>query len=369
MVPAVGHPDLSGPRRPSRPILLNARAAARATITGVERWTAELIPRLRALAPERYAVVAPPPRASGRGSGQAWEQLALPLVARRMQAQIIFSPANLAPVLWPRNVLMLHDAAVLREPEAYSRAYALWHRSVGVSSARRALRVLTVSEFSRRELIELAGLDPKRVVVVHGGVDDRFTPAADHERAAAALGLGRPYVLTVATDDRRKNLAVLAETVRGLGALGIELVWAGEARPYFARAQGIEGARALGYVADEHLAGLYRGALAFVLPSRYEGLGLTCLEAMACGTPVVAADRAALPETCGDAALLVDPDDPAAIATAVLRAISDDSLRSRLRADGLVRASERTWDRAARETDVLLRRLTAAAGPGASDQF
>jgi glycosyltransferase involved in cell wall biosynthesis len=242
---------------------------------------------------------------------------------------------------------------------------------VGVRSARRALRVLTVSEFSRRELIELAGLDPERVVVVHGGVDDRFSPAADHGRAAAALGLGlgRPYVLTVATDDRRKNLAVLAETVRGLGALGIELVWAGEARPYFARAQGIEGARALGYVADEHLAGLYRGALAFVLPSRYEGLGLTCLEAMACGTPVVAADRAALPETCGDAALLVDPDDPAAIAAAVLRAISDDSLRSRLRTDGLVRASERTWDRAARETDVLLRRLTAPAAPGASDEF
>ena len=372
MVPAVGHPDLSGAKwseRPSRPILLNARAAARATITGVERWTAQLLPRLRALAPERYAVVAPPPRARGRGSGQAWEQLALPLLARRMRAQIIFSPANLAPVMWPRNVLMLHDAAVLREPEAYSRAYALWHRTVGVRSARRALRVLTVSEFSRRELIKLAGLDPERVVVVHGGVDDRFTPAADHERAAAALGLSHPYVLTVATDDRRKNLPALAETVRGLGALGIELVWAGEARPYFSQARAIEGAHALGYVADEHLAGLYRGALAFVLPSRYEGLGLTCLEAMACGTPVVAADRAALPETCGDAALLVDPDDPGAVAAAVLRAISDDSLRSRLRADGLARARERTWDRAARETDVLLRRLTATAAPNASDEF
>ena len=130
MVPAVGHPNLSGAERPSRPILLNARAAARATITGVERWTGELIPRLRAIAPERYTVVAPPPPASGRGWGQAWEQLALPLLARRIGAQIIFSPANLAPVLWPRNVLMLHDAAVLREPEAYSRAYALWHRSV-----------------------------------------------------------------------------------------------------------------------------------------------------------------------------------------------------------------------------------------------
>jgi glycosyltransferase involved in cell wall biosynthesis len=174
-------------------------------------------------------------------------------------------------------------------------------------------------------------------------------------------------VLTVATDDRRKNLPALADTVRRLNELGIDLVWAGEARPYFAQAHAIEGARALGYVAEEHLAGLYRGALAFVLPSLYEGLGLTCLEAMACGTPVVAADRAALPETCGGAALLVDPDDPAAIAAAVLRTVSDDSLRSRLRADGLVRAGERTWDHAARETDALLRGLLGPVGRRASD--
>jgi glycosyltransferase involved in cell wall biosynthesis len=367
VVPAVGHPDLRLPQRRPAPILLNSRAAARPTITGVERWTAELLPRLCALSPERYAIVAPPPRASGRRLGQAWEQLNLPLMAARMRAPIIFSPANLAPVLWPRNVLMLHDAAVLREPRAYSRAYALWHRTVGVRSARQALRVLTVSEFSRRELVQFAGLDPDRVVVVHGGVDDRFTTTADHERTATALGLSRPYVLTVATDDRRKNLPALADTVRRLNELGIDLVWAGEARPYFAQAHAIEGARALGYVAEEHLAGLYRGALAFVLPSLYEGLGLTCLEAMACGTPVVAADRAALPETCGGAALLVDPDDPAAIAAAVLRTVSDDSLRSRLRADGLVRAGERTWDHAARETDALLRGLLGPVGRRASD--
>ena len=97
-------------------VLINARVAKRATITGVERWTLELIPRLRALAPERYAVAHPPPGASSRTLGHAWEQLVLP--GRRpctTRARLIFSPANLAPVAWPRNVLLIHDAAPLRD--------------------------------------------------------------------------------------------------------------------------------------------------------------------------------------------------------------------------------------------------------------
>jgi glycosyltransferase involved in cell wall biosynthesis len=365
MVPPLGDPDLSSSVEGAAPIVLNRRAATRPTITGVERWAAELIPRLRALAPDRYVIAEPPPRAAGRGRGQAWEQLALPLMARQLRAGLIFSPANLAPLLWPRNVVMVHDAAVLREPAAYSRAYGAWHRTVGVQCARRAQRVLTVSEFSRQELIELAGLDATRVTVVRGGVDERFNPGADLERAARELGLSRPYVLTVGTDDRRKNLKALAQTAALLARTGIELVWAGDARPYFAGTAGIDGARAVGWVDDALLPGLYRGALAFVLPSRYEGLGLTCLEAMACGTPVVAADRAALPETCGAAALLVDPDQPDAVAAAVLRACTDSGLRDVLSAAGRRRAAELTWDRAARETHAILDRCARLGGSAA----
>ena len=110
---------------------------------------------------------------------------------------------------------------------------------------------------------------------------------------------------------------------------------AGDARPYFASTGPVAGVRSLGYVAEPDLPGLYAGARAFVLPSRYEGLGLPCLEAMACGMPVVAADRGALPETCGDAALLVDPDDGEAIARALETALDDQTTRDRLRASGL----------------------------------
>jgi glycosyltransferase involved in cell wall biosynthesis len=360
VVPAVGHSHLTHRAWAGGPIVLNGRAGARPRITGVERWAAELIPRLIALAPSRYAAVIPPPRVRGRALGQAWEQFALPAEAARRRAALIFSPANLAPVLWPRNVLVLHDAAILRQPAAYSRTYAAWHRRVGIACARRAVMVVTVSEFSRRELLELAGLDQDRLVVIRGGVDGRFGPHADREAVAQKLGLNAPYVLTVATDDRRKNLGVLTETARRLRTLGVELVWAGDARAHIGHAGSVEGVRALGYVDEADLAGLYVGARAFVLPSTYEGLGLTCLEAMACGTPVVAADRAALPETCGEAALLVDPEDPDAVAAAVLRAVTDEAVRGRLRDAGLHRASQTTWDRAAREADALLSGLVDA---------
>jgi glycosyltransferase involved in cell wall biosynthesis len=358
VVPAVGHPHLTRADPEPGPgpgaILLNGRVTTRPRVTGVERWAAELIPRLSALAPDRYAAVVPPPRARTRGLGQAWEQLVLPAQAVRRRASLIFSPANLAPVLWPRNVLVLHDAAVLREPEAYSRAYRAWHRHLGMRSARAALAVITVSEFSRRELIELAGLDHDRLVVIRGGVDERFGPSADHERVARKLGLGGQYVLTVASNDRRKNLQVLELAARRLRTLGVELVWAGDRRPHMTHTPSIAGVRALGYVEEADLPGLYAGARAFVLPSRYEGLGLTCLEAMACGTPVVAADRAALPETCGTAALLVDPDDAEAVARAVLSAAGDEPLRRRLREAGLRRAARCTWEYAASEVDALL---------------
>ncbi len=324
-----------------------------------------MVRRLVALGPDRYRIAEPPARARRRALAQAWEQTALPLAAARAGTPLVFSPANLAPLAWPRNVLVMHDAAVLREPEAYSRAYREWHRRFGLACARRALAVVTVSEFSRRELIELAGLEPARVAVIPGGVSEQFRPATGAQPAAPPrrLGLERPYVLTIATDDPRKNLRALEPAARALDALGIELAWAGDSRPYFARASPVAGLRSLGYVADADLPGLYRGALAFALPSRYEGFGLTCLEAMACGTPVVAADRAALPETCGGAALLADPDDGDAFAAAVLSAATDQTRRSELRAAGLDRARELSWERTATATDALLQRVSRGSGP------
>jgi glycosyltransferase involved in cell wall biosynthesis len=271
--------------------------------------------------------------------GHAWEQGWLALNARRVQW--LLCPANLAPLAARNTAVVIHDAAPLREPGWYSDAYVRWQRFVLPRVARRARLVITVSEFSRRELRELLGVD---AAVVPGGVDERFTPAA-------APRPDRPYVLTVASRTARKNLGALEECARRLQASGIEVLAVGGDRPQFRDEGGASALRSLGHVPDEDLPGLYAGAQCFVLPSLYEGFGLPCIEAMACGTPVVASNAGALPETCGGAAVLVDPNDPTAIADAVERAIGDERLGSA----GLARAAQFSWDRTAREVDALLR--------------
>jgi glycosyltransferase involved in cell wall biosynthesis len=325
-------------------ILLNARAAARPELGGVERWARELAARLPAR--DGYAVARPPGALSHR-AGHAWEQVVLP--ARARKAGLLLNPANLAPVAFPRNAVVIHDAAPLRDPSWYSPAYAALQRRLLPLIAKRARLVITVSEFSRRELQSLLGVD---ATVVPGGVDPRFRPDADPAPAKAALNLTRPYVLTVASRTARKNLASLTATARRLETQGIELVAAGGGRPQFrAEAERRAGVRALGHVPDDHLPGLYAGAAAFVLPSLYEGFGLTCLEAMACAVPVVAARAGALPEICGDAARYADPRDETAIADAVEAALGDDSAR----AAGPARAKQFTWERTVRELDAILR--------------
>jgi glycosyltransferase involved in cell wall biosynthesis len=335
--------------------VINARAAARAHIGGVERWARAMAERLPRLRPDAY-LAARPPRGLAHRAGHAWEQVALPLLAWRRGARLIYCPANLGPVAGPGNVVLLHDVAALRHPEWYSRTYAAWQRRIVPLVARRALAVVTVSAFSRTQIAETLDIAPERIAVIAGGVDERFRPGAAPD-ARRALGLERPYALALSTRYPRKNQAALTEAARRLRERGIDLVAAGGDRGYMRADPPVPGARALGYVDDELLPGLFAGARAFVLASRDEGFGLPCLEAMASGVPVVAADSGALPETCGGAALLVDPGDSTAIADALELAISDDGVRERLRGAGLARAADLGWERSARETDALLARV------------
>jgi glycosyltransferase involved in cell wall biosynthesis len=331
------------------PVAINARAAVRVQIGGVERFAREMVRRLPLLNPDRYRVIVPPAALAHR-AGHVWEQAVLPVQARR--CELVYSPANLAPVLSRRNVLVVHDVAALRHPDAYSRLYVAYQRRMLPRLARQARVLITVSEFSKRELVEVLGAAPERVTVIPEGVDERFSAAADPVAAAARYGLAGPYVLALGTVSERKNLAALEPAARALHARGVELVLAGSDRAYL-RSSPVP-IRRLGYVAEEHLPGLYAGASAFAMPSRYEGFGLPCLEAMACGTPVVAAASGALPETVGDAGLLVEAGDGDAFAAALTSAACDEDVSAGLAKAGRRRAAAFPWSRTAALTDAAI---------------
>ncbi len=331
--------------------------------------TRELTARLPALSPGRYRLVAPPAALAHR-AGHAWEQVALPLLTH--DAEVVFAPANSAPLAGRRNVVLVHDLAPLVEPRWYGRAYGAWHRILLRAAARRARLILTPSEFVRAELGERLGVSPERVAAVPLGVDAAFRSQPDPAPTLRRLGLDRrPYMLAVGTDSARKNLGLLDAIAPRLAAAGLDVAIAGGRRGYLTTASPATARpsrrrpalavrpprepppapRRLGYVPEADLPGLYAGAAAFALPSLYEGFGLPCLEAMAAGTPVVASDRCALPETCGGAALHADPTDPEAFAAACLAAATDPATRERLTAAGRERAAAFTWDRTAERVD------------------
>lgn len=358
---------------------------------GMEIAARELIPALVAAAPQGMRFSAFVNReASGAGVGDLREQLPLvtvpvharrrvqwvlgeqtllPLMAARAKVDLVHSLASTAPLWGPfRRVVTVHDLIYARFPEAHAGLREKGMRVLVPAAARRSHRVITDSLSTRADLIDLLGLPAERIDVVPLGLGAvrRAEPLGEADVRERLRLSARRVVLSLSAKRPHKNLlALIGALARIPAAERPVLVLAGYPTEHEARLReraqtlGVDDdVRFPGWLSDAEVEGLWAIADAFVFPSLYEGFGLPVLEAMARGVPVACSNASSLPEVAGDAALLFDAHDEAAITDALRRLLAEPTLAERLRAAGRVRVREFTWERTARATiDSYLRAL------------
>lgn len=299
------------------------------------------------------------------------ERWALGAEIARLQLALLHSPDFIPPAWGSRHVVItVHDLNFLHFPEFLSAESRRYYNAQIEWAVKRADHILADSYATRTDLIQLLDVPAERITVAHLAPASSFRvlPQAEVARVCNGYGLRPGYILFVGTLEPRKNVTGLLEAYRllrqdnKLGDVPLVLV-GGRGWLYEAILDRLTGLRLSEHVhmfhqvPDADLPALYNAAGVLVLPSFYEGFGLTALEAMACGTPVVVANRSSLPEVVGDAGLLVNPEDPADIAEALARVLGDETLRDRLRKAGLARAAQFTWDLTARKTWAVYRRV------------
>jgi glycosyltransferase involved in cell wall biosynthesis len=297
------------------------------------------------------------------------QQWVIPALLRRHGVHVYHSPYYLMPFRpGVPSVVTVHDLIPMRYPHFFSPVQRLIF-AVAVRLAVRAARlIITLSTATARDLERFLGLTDERILVIPAAADPAFRPQRIEEIAAlrARLNLPERYVLYVGSNKPHKNLVRLIDAWARLQPQPFPLVLAGlwDARypdaPRRVAALGLDQAvRFLGAVTADDLPALYGGALMVVLPSEYEGFGFSAIEAMACGVPVVCSNTASLPEVAGDAAVLFDPLDVAAMAAAIDTVLGDQRVRTDLARRGLERAAQLSWQQTADATLAAYRRLVA----------
>jgi glycosyltransferase involved in cell wall biosynthesis len=321
-------------------------------ITGVQRYLVSLLPHL----PPELSSVKPAQALQGI-KGHLWEQFYLPT---QLKHRLLWSPGNTGPLGVSRQVLTVHDAAVLDHPEWFERKFAVWYSALLPRLIRKVRAIITVSQFSKERIVQLSSIEAERIQVISNGVDRRFQPKDRKtvKEAITHLGLTEPYILFVGSLEPRKNLKMLLDTWQLGNFDGATLAVAGTTGRIFQKFQTDaipKGVRLLGRVEDDLLPILYSGAAGFVYGSIYEGFGLPPLEALACGCPVAVSDIPPHREVCGQTALYFNPFDRQDLLSKLEDLLRLDSARrASLANQGFERASLYRWETAASKTWRIL---------------
>jgi glycosyltransferase involved in cell wall biosynthesis len=299
----------------------------------------------------------------------AWEQTVLPLRLSRIRADVYHGPAFVAPLMKTcGQVVTIHDMTSRLVPERHPLHRRLYMRAMIPAAIRRSDRVIADSESTKRDILDFEWAEEERICVVHLGVDGRFERVRDRKNLAEIrekYRLPREFILFVGAIEPRKNVetlvdAYLADSLSDrfdlvlAGSLG----WGYSGLMQKLAVSRVKGCiRMPGYIDDTDLPSLYTAAAAFVYPSLCEGFGLPVLEAMACGAPVITSCVSSLPEVAGEAAILVDPTDMGALASALQRVLKDRELQEELSRRGQERAKLFTWDQTAKKTLEVYRQV------------
>jgi alpha-1,3-rhamnosyl/mannosyltransferase len=308
------------------------------------------------------------------------QQWIVPGLLRRLGADLYHSPYYLMPYRpGVRTVLTVYDVIPLRHPEHSSARARLFFRLTTALALRSAAQVLTISEATRQDFVTDFQVPAGHIHAIPLAADPAFRPQPPQviEEVRRRYNLPDRFVLYLGSNKPHKNLVRLVQAwldvLCRLQVAGCRLVIAGAWNPRYPEARmlaeqannlrpstfNLQSIVWLGRVPEADLPALYAAAVAFVFPSLYEGFGLPVLEAMACGAPVICSDVSSLPETAGDAALLVDPTDVDALATALGRVLNEPNLAADLRARGFEQAARFTWERTAAETLSMYRQASA----------
>ena len=343
----------------TKKVVINSRFLTQ-EITGVQRYAVEISKQLKKLHPD-MKFIAPEENfhkdlkrelnviTIGKNTGHLWEQIDLPFYLRRIGNPLLINLCNTAPLFYANQIITIFDLSFLRNPRWFLRSFYLYYKFLIPRIAREASKIITISEFSKKEIMCLLNVPEDKIHVIYCAISENVINLSSPEVYSKYAN----YILSVSSLDPRKNFKNLIMAYNRLKLSETRLVIVGSENKVFADSKLrniINTSKDIiftGYVSDEELAVLYKNAKLFVYPSLYEGFGLPPLEGMACGCPVVVSNAASLPEVCGDAAYYVDPYDIDDIAKGIYEVLTDDKLQHELRQKGLERVKLFSWKESA----------------------